>query len=225
VHPPPNAQQQREEQQRKEETRREEQERRNLEAQLHAFDAYEFYATLENWADHPVPEPISQIVRLTPLRQKVVMHQPLPLSRRELNDLQKLSSYCSRLLYLLRAIDRRGIECPYVHQQHRSCIEKAIEKCERLKNAGQEYTKGQGMWARFSQLLNRVHLDSMHKDVGSFKSVLEAVLIMCRHEAFAQDLLHIRRAVTYRTGVLLNSTEQKLQARSRSEMPSQPAAK
>ncbi len=207
MHPPPNAQQQREELQKKEEARREEQERRNLETQLQSFDAYEFYEALENWVSNPIPKPIRQTVHLTPLRQKVVMQQPLPLSRNELNDLRKLSSDCARLLYLLRAIDQRGIECPYVHQVNRPRLEKGIEKCDCLKAAGHEYTKTSGMWARFSQLLNKAHLDAMKKDLDFFKSRLEAVLMMCRHEEFAQDLMHIRRAVTYRTGMLLNPSE------------------
>jgi hypothetical protein len=208
VHPPPNAQQQREELQKKEESRREEQDRRNLEVQLQAFDAHEFYGTLESWTSYPVPKPIRQTIHLTPLRQKAVLRQPIPLSRKELSDLRKISSDCARLLYLLRAIDQRGIECPYVHQQYRSSLEKAIEKCDRLKTAGQDYSKTPGMWARCAQLFNKTHLDMMKKDLDFFKSRLEAILIMCRHEEFAQDLKHIRRAVTYRTGLLLNSSEQ-----------------
>jgi hypothetical protein len=207
VHPPPNAQQQREELQKKEEARREEQDRRSLEVQFQAFDAHGFYEALEGWATYPIPQPIQQTIHLTPLRQKVIMQQPMPLSRKELFDLRRISSDCARLLYLLRAINQRGIECPYVHQQHRPSLEKAIEKCDRLKTARQEYNKGFGMWARFAQLLNKSHLDSMKKDLDFFKTRLEAVLMMCRHEEFAQDLMHIRRAVTYRTGLLLSPNE------------------
>lgn len=222
MHPPPNAQQQREELQRREEARREEQERRNLETQLQTFDAYEFYGALDSWTTNPVPPPVRQTIHLTPLRQKVIMQQPLPLSRKELVDLRRLSSDCARLLYLLRAIDQRGIECPYVHQMHRPSLEKAIEKCDRLKAAGQEYTKSSGMWARFAQLFNRVHLDTMRRDLDFFKSRLEAILMMCRHEEFAQDLMHIRRAVTYRTGLLLNPGESPLRDR---QAASRPAAR
>lgn len=211
--------------QRREETRREEEARRNLEVALQAFDAYSFYAALENWANTAVPQPVSHTIHLTPLRQKVIMRQPLPLSRKELYDLRHLSSDCGRLLYLLRAIDQRGMECPYVHQQHRLCLEKAIEKCDQIKNAGEEYLKGQGFWARFVQLLNRAHLEVMKKDIDFFKGRLEAVLIMCRHEEFAQDLLHLRRAVTYRTGQLLNQSEQKPPSRPRPGVPSRPGVR
>jgi hypothetical protein len=213
VHPPPNAQQQREELQKKEEARREEQERNNLEMQLQSFDSHEFYEMLEGWANHPIPAPIRQTVHVTPLRQKIVLQQPLPLSRNELSDLRKISSNCAKLLYLLRAINQRGMECPYIHQLHKSSLEKAIEKCERLKSAGRDYNKRSGMWARFAQLFNKAHLDSMKKDLDFFRSRLEAILMMCRHEEFAQDLMNIRRAVTYRTGMLLNSKDSQAQLR------------
>jgi hypothetical protein len=209
----------------REEARREEQDRRTIEEQVQAFDAYQFYGAIESWASQPIPQPIQRTIHLTPLRQKVIQQQPLPVSRKELTDLRKVSSDCARLLYLLRAIDQRGMECPYVHCQHRTSLEKAIEKCDRLKSAGQDYYKSPGMWARFAQLFNKAHLDSMKKDVDFFKSRLEAVLMMCRHEEFAQDLLHIRRAVTYRTGLLLNSNEPPTRGREGQGSGPRPAAK
>jgi len=204
VHPPPNAQQQKEELQKKEEARRDEQERRDLEQQLQAFDAYEFYGSLEQWANHPIPSPIKQTIHLSPLRQKVISLQPMPLSRKELVGLRRISSDSGRLLYLLRAINHRGMECPYVHQLHRLCLEKAIEKCNRLAFAGVEYTKSPGICARLAQFFNMGHLSSMKRDLQFFKSRLETILIMCRHEEFAQDLIHLRRAVTHRTDMLMN---------------------
>lgn len=208
MHPPPNAQQQREELQKREEARREEQERRKLEAQIQEFDAYEFYESVEGWASQPVPMPVRKTVQQTPLRRTIVMQQPLPVSRKELVDLRRLSSDCARLLYILRAIDQRGIECPYVHQVRRPTIEKALDKCDRLRVAEENYKNRPGIGARFAKLFNKGHLDAIKRDVEFFKSRLEAILMMCRHEEFAQDLMHIRRAVTYRTGLLLKPGEQ-----------------
>ena len=203
MHPQPNTQQLREEQQRKEEARRDEQERRTLETQLRTFDAHGFYQAIEVWANHPIPSPVRQIIQLTPLRQKVMMHQPLPLTRSDLNHVRKLSSDCVRLLTLLRAIDQRGMECPCVHRMYRANLEKAVDKCARLKEARENHKKRRGLLAWCSYLLNGLHLDAMAKDLDFFQSRLEAILMICRHEEFAQDLVHLRRAVTYRTGLLL----------------------
>ncbi len=207
MHPPPNALQQREEMLKREESRREEQERRSLEVQLRTFDAHDFYDSLENWASQPVPSPVRQTIRLTPLRQKTIVQQPLPLSRKELADLRKLSSDCTRLLYLLRAIDQRGIECPYVHQVHRRSLERAIEKCDRLQVAEQEYGNRTGIKAFFAQLFQKAHLVAIRRDLDFFKSRLESMLTMCRHEEFAQELMHVRRPVTYRAGSVLTPTD------------------
>ncbi len=205
MHPPPNVQQQREELQRKEEARRDELERKNLENQIRSFDAHELYGAIEGWVNRPIPKPIPKTIRLTPLRQKVIMRQPAPLTRKELNEMRRLSSDCARLLYLLRAIDQRGIECPYVHQLHRSSLEKAIEKCDRLKAAGSSYSNGKGFFEKFFQIFSETHVDSMKKDVDFFKSRLEAILMMCRHEEFARDLMQIRRSVTCRSGEMKSS--------------------
>ena len=207
MHPQPSAQQAREETQRKEEARREEQERRQLESQLRAFDAYSFYGSIETWAAHPIPSPIAQTIRLTPLRRKVIMHQPMPLTRSEVGDIRRLSDNCVRLLALLRAIEQRGIECPYIHCLHRPELEKAIDKCTRLKVARQNYVRGRGVFAWCVHVLNGLHLDVMRREIDLFQSRLEAVLMMCRHEEFAHDLVNLRREVSYRTGILLKPSE------------------
>lgn len=119
---PPNPQQQREEALRKEEARKDEQERRQLETLLWDFDALAFYEKLSAWGNYPIPQPVPHEVRVTPLRQRIVMYQPLPLSRKELSDLRQLSRESARLLYLLRAIDQKGMECPYIHQQNKQIL-------------------------------------------------------------------------------------------------------
>jgi hypothetical protein len=222
VHPQPSAQQMREETQRKEETRREEQERQQLESQLRAFDAYSFYGGIETWAVHPIPAPIPQTIRLTPLRRKVIMRQPMPLTRNELQDIRRLSNDCVRLLALLRAIDQRGMECPYIHCLHRSELERAIDKCIRLKVARQNYVRGRGVVAWCIHVLNGLHLDAMKREADLFQSRLEAVLMMCRHEEFAHDLVNLRREVTYRTGLLLKSGEASPNGRSRQQVAASP---
>jgi hypothetical protein len=218
VHPQPSAQQAREETQRKEEARREEQERRQLESQLRAFDSYSFYGSIEAWAAHPIPSPIAQTIRLTPLRRKVIMHQPMPLTRSEVGDIRRLSDNCVRLLALLRAIDQRGIECPYIHCLHRSELERAIDKCARLKAARQNYVRGRGVFAWCAHVLNGLHLDAMRREVDLFQGRLEAVLMMCRHEEFAHDLVNLRREVTYRTELLLKPSEAPQSGRSRQQI-------
>lgn len=207
MHPQPSAQQMREETQRKEDARREEQERQQLESQLRAFDAYSFYASIEAWAANPIPALIPQTIRLTPLRRRVIMHQPMPLTRCELGEIRKLSDNCSRLLALLRAINQRGVECPCIHRLHRSELERAIDKCLRLKVARKNYVRGRGVFAWCVHVLNGLHLDAMKREVDLLQSRLEAVLMMCRHEEFANDLMNLRREVTYRTGLLLKPGE------------------
>ena len=198
MHPQPNAQQMREEVQKKEEARREEQERAQLESQLRAFDAYSFYDAIESWAARPIPSPVPQIIQLTPLRRKVIMHQPMPLTRRELREVRKLSDECVRLLTLLRVVSQRGVECPYIHRLHRIGLEKAIAKCSRLKAAGKGYVRDRGFFAWCLHLLNALHLSAMTREVGLFQNRLEAVLVMCRHEEFASDLMNLRREVSRR---------------------------
>lgn len=193
---PTHPQLQREEQLKRDEARKEELERNQLESLLRDFDSLSFYESLERWEQSPIPQPVRQQIRVTPLRQKEVVHQPMPISRKELYDLRRLSSESARLLYLLRAIDQKGIECPYIHQQNKQVLERALEKCERLQEARSKFLEGKGLWARLNQLLNRIHVDAAKKDLEAFKNKLEAVLLMCRHQEFAQDLAKLRRVVS-----------------------------
>lgn len=189
---PSQLQQQREEQQRKDDSKKEEQEKERLEALLRDFDSPSFYESLAQWGKAPVPQPIRHRVQVTTMRQKDVFNQPLPISRKDLTDLRRLSSASSRLLYLLRAIDQRGMESPYIHQQNKHLLEQALEKIEKLQKAEKKYFEGKGLFARLTQLLNAIHLDAAKKDLESFKNKLEAVLLMCRHQEFAQDLVKLR---------------------------------
>jgi hypothetical protein len=198
VHPQPSAQQPREEAKKKEEALREEEERRRLDVRLRDFDAYSFYENMEVWADYPVPPPFPQMIRLTPLRRKVIMHQPIPLTRNELREIRRLSEECVKLLSLLRAVDQLGMECPYIHRLHRSGLEKAIDKCVRIKIAQKNYIGDRGVFAWLWHILNGLHLSAMRREVHLFQERLEAILVMCRHEEFAHDLMNLRREFSYR---------------------------
>jgi hypothetical protein len=198
MHPPPNPNQQREEFIRKEQARREDAARRELEERLTEFDAHSFYQSLETWIHKPIPRPIPYSVRLTPLRQKVILYQPMPITRKELSKMRRLSASCALLISLLRAVEQRGLECPYIHQINKKSLEKALEKCRHLSEARGRYFRRRGFWARVSQLVNRPHLGSTKRDVEVFTNRLEALLMICRHEEFAQDLMRLRQAVTSR---------------------------
>lgn len=221
MHPIPNAQQQREEQLRREEDRREEKERQQLEAELRNFDAHRFYDALERWTSIPIPRPIPRTVHVTPFRQKVIMIQPLPISRWDLNEMRQLSNDCSRLVGLLRTIDQRGIEYPYIHVVYRGLMEKAIEKCLHLHAAREQYTQSsRGVWGQLGRLLNISLLDAAKKDIEKFKQRLEVLLMMTRHQEFLSDLIRLKRSVTYRTGALLDQGEV-VSAQSRNQAPRQ----
>ncbi len=199
MHPPPNHQQQREEQLRKEEARREDNAKRSLEDQLDAFDAYAFYDKLQNWADRPIPQPNVHCVHITPIRTEKVVQQPLPVTSKDLVVIHKISSDCARLLYLLRALDQRGMECPYIHQQSQACLQRAIEQCIKLQKAGTDYLQGKGLWNLVTRFFRASHINLVKKDLDFFKNRLEAVQILCRHQEFAQDLQKMKAAITYRT--------------------------
>ena len=208
MHPPPNAQQQREEQLRKEEARREENERRSLEADLRTFDSHRFYETLDQWTVISVPQQVPRTIHVTPFKQKTIMIQPLPINRRDLNDMRKLSYDCSRLVGLLRATDQRGVEYPYIHLAYRALLERAIAKCAQLHVARELYSKSvRGFWNQLGRLLNISFLDAAKKDIEIFKQRLEALLMMSRHQEFVDDLVRLRRSVTYRTGAQLDQRE------------------
>jgi len=198
MHPPPNPQQQREEQMRREQSRQEELIRKELERKLVEFDAHAFYSFLQEWVDKAVPKPIPYSVHLTPNRRRVIMHQPMPLTRKQLIEMRRISASCARLLSLLRAVDQKGLECPYIHQTNRIWLERAIDKCERINRARKKYLKKRGFWARLGQMMNIFHLDSVRRDSEFFKKRLEAVLMMCRQQEFSQDLMRLRQSVLSR---------------------------
>jgi len=199
MHPPPNPNQQRDDFLRKEQDRREESVRRDLEQRLSDFDAHSFYHSLESWVSVPIPKPVPYSVRLTPLKQKVVLYQPVPITRKELSKMRRISVSCAVLISLLRSVEQRGLECPYIHQINRRSLEAAIEKCRHLREARDRYFRRRGFWARFGQLLNSPHMASLKRDTEVFSKRLEALLMICRHEEFAQDLMRLRQAVTSRS--------------------------
>ena len=191
VHPM-QPQQQREDFLRREESRKEEQEKNRLESLLRDFDSLSFYGALERWEKAPIPQPVRHQVTVTLMRQKAMYYQPLPISRKELWDLRQISKDGARLLALLQAADQKGMDCPYIHQQNKHILELALEKCQKLKEAGDKYLDRRGFWARFCQFFNLLHMDAAKKDIDAFEDKLEAVLLMCRHQEFAQDLIKLR---------------------------------
>lgn len=192
MHPPASQQQMREEQLRKEEARREEEMRKTLESQLSSFDAYSFYEELQKWSIQKVPEPIEENVYITPIRKEKVFQQVLPVSRKDLKDIRLLSSSCARLLYLLRAIDQHGIECPYIYTQKQAIIEHALDRCKLLQKASLEYVKTSGLWNSLFRLLQKAHLSEAQKELEFFKNRLEAVYILCHQQEFVLDLQKMR---------------------------------
>ncbi len=224
MHPLPNAQQQKDDQLRREEDRREENERRQLEAQMRDFDAHRFYDALEVWTSIPIPPLVPQTLHLTPFRQKIVMVQPLPISRRDLNEMRQLSYDCSRLISLLRTMDQRGMEYPYINFVYRGLLEKAIAKCLHLHTAREQYTRtSRGLWGQLSRLLNISLLDAARKDIERFKQRLEALVMMTRHQEFLSDLIRLKRSVTYRTGAVLDQNQGASPPARRPPPPRQPA--
>jgi hypothetical protein len=199
VHPPANHQQQREELTRKEESRREEFAKKTLEVQLEAFDAYKFYENLRQWAAKPIPKPTMHCVHITPVRKEEVVQQPCPITNKDLTAMHTISSDCARLLYLLRSLDEKGMECPYIHLQNQNCLHMAIDRCNRLQKAGIDYLQSTGLWSWVTALFRKSHFNLVKKDLESFKNRLEAIQILCRHQEFAQDLQKMKAAVTYRS--------------------------
>jgi len=198
-------QQQKEDPVKKEKALREEREKRLLEIQIREFDANAFYESLLRWMDTPLPQPIVKAVRVTPLRQKTMIHQPLPISRKGLNDLRKISANTARLISLLHAIEVKGVECPYIHQQYRRHLEQAIQRCRQLQEARVRYKQGKGFWMLLRRLLNKLHLDSVQHDVSFFQRRLEALLLFCRHQEFAHDLQHLNRMYSSRSNATVKA--------------------
>lgn len=189
--------------QRKEEVRKEELERKNLEDELLSFDAHDFYENVHEWALRPVTKPVRRSQHISWLNNGPNEFQPLPVAQTEFSHLHRLASWSSRLLALLKSAEQRGLGCPYVHQVHKETLESAIRKCKDIQAAVQRFQSSSGMTARLLYLLHRGYIVSLSDEVKNFLNRLEAILLICRHEEFAQDLVRLRRAVTYRTGYIL----------------------
>ncbi len=187
----------------KEEARKEEQEKRNLEQELMDFDAHAFYDRLLAWAEKEIPKPYKRTLHVSLFRIKQVLWQPLPLTRADEKELLSVSTATGKVLSLLRRIDQKGLECPYVHQVNKAILEQAVDKCDRLKEASGKYLQTKGLLARISQFFHKNHVLSALKDVEYLKRRLESIIVMCRHQEFAQDLMRLRREVTFRTGNIL----------------------
>jgi hypothetical protein len=171
-------------------------ERLLLEEQLRDFDAMAFYDELEQWCEAPIPQPISQKIRTSPFKMEETLKYPLPLSRGALYTVRQLSTKCTRVLYLLRAIDRYGIECPFIYQHNKRLVEQSLAKCETLLQARSLYLRGSGLWTRLHQCLNVVHIFAIRRDLEAFRKKLEAIALLSRHYEFAQDLVRLRQLVS-----------------------------
>ncbi len=188
---------------RKEESRREEQEKRAIENDLRDFDAHGFYDKLLVWSEKEIVKPYKRTLHINPFRVKQVLWQPMPLTRNDIRELEKLSTVTAQLLSLLRLADQKGLECPYIHQLNRQVLEKAIHMCDRLKDATTKYLEAKGFFAWIHHLFNRSNAENSLRDLEYFRRRLEAISMMCHHQEFAQDLIRLRREVTYRTGNIL----------------------
>ncbi len=188
--------------QRKEE-KREEQEKRLLEQELLDFDAYAFYEKIGAWSTLPIPKPYKRSIHVGLFRVKQVLWQPLPLTKIEERELRALSIVTGKVLALLRRVDEKGLECPYIHQVNKEVLEAAIYRCDQLKEASLKYLSTRGFFARLSQIFYRSHMLTSIKDIEFFKRRLESIAMICKHQEFTQDLLRIKREVTFRTGNVL----------------------
>ena len=199
VHTPPQVR----DEHKKEEAKREELERRTLESDLLNFDAHDFYDRLEKWSLRPVPQPVYRYNQISWNKKEPNMFQPIPISRAEFPSLRSLSSLASTLLALLKSAEEKGLSCPYVHQLNKETLEVTIRKCQDLQKAIERFRAGSGMVSRLLLLLHNGYIHVLSDEVKKFLSRLEAIFLICRHEEFAQDLVRLRRAVTYRTGYIL----------------------
>lgn len=168
--------------------KREEQEKRQAENQLLAFDSYSFYEKLGAWSKQPTPQPTKEDVRVSLWAKKEAYRQPLPVSRGDYNELQKLSKGAAKLLQLLRIAELRGVECPYIHTESRREMQRAAERCRILLEATEKFKQAAGLRAHISRLLNLFHISSAKKDLQSFKARLDAIANYCRQLEFARDI-------------------------------------
>lgn len=189
--------------QKRDEARKEELERRTIEEELHAFNAHDFYEKLCTWSSIAVPQPVHRKAHISWTKKDPGEFQPIPVARVDFSFIHSISSRAGRLLYLLKSAEQKGMNCPYVHQMNKETLEKAVEKCKEIKKAIDRFYSGSSMVARLVYLLHKGYIYVLSKEIDVLLSRLEAIFLICRHEEFAQDLVHLRRAVTYRTGYVL----------------------
>lgn len=200
---PPNQASPPKEDPKKEEARREEQAKLALEQELADFDAHLYYEQLASWIEMPIPKQYKRALHISLFKIKEVPWQPLPISRVDERSLNMISQSTRKVLDLLRRVDQKGLECPYIHQLNKHVIEQAIAKCGDLQEASKRYLNARGVSARFDQFFHKSHLLYALKDLDAFKKRLEAIFVMCRHQEFAHELMTLRRDVTFRTGNVL----------------------
>lgn len=198
-----NPNQQVRDEQKREEMRREELEKRRVEEELHGFNAHAFYEALERWISIPIPAPVQSKQHIFILKKHTTSFQPVPIPRAEFRNLYALSVRSGQLLQLLRVAEQKGFECPYIHQVNKDTLERAIQKCHDLKQAISRFKEASGMVSRLLHLLHGSYVQVLWREVERLHNRLEAVFLLSRQAEFTQDLVNLRRAVTYRTGYVL----------------------
>lgn len=189
--------------QKRDEARREELEKRRIEEELHAFDSHGFYAAIDSWLRKPVVQPVQSKRSVGFFGKQASSYQPLPVPRAEFRELYSLSKQTAYLLSLLKGAEHRGFECPYIHQANKEALERAMKKCGELKEALSRFHDSSTMVAKLLYLLHGSYARVLGREIERFFYRLEALFLLCRQAEFAQDLVKIRRAVTYRTGYVL----------------------
>ncbi len=181
----------------KRDEKREENERRLVEQQLLEFDSHSFYDNLNAWTEKPCPKPEHQDVRVSLLRKKDALVQPLPIARHQMLELRRLSRGTLKLLRLLRSIDQKGIECPYVHTQNKKNIELAAKKCLELLEGASRYRSSRGFVNLIKRVFHGLFLSRAAKEIEYFKIRLESLLLFCRHQEFAREISSLSHAMSY----------------------------
>ncbi len=182
----------------KKEDKKEELERRLLEAQLYDFDSHALYDRIAVWVQKPIVKPIHHDLRVS-LTQKVdTLIQPLPITRDELEEVKKLSKWTLQLLQMLRSIDQKGMEYPYVHIDNRKNLEAASKRAKELLDSINRFKNAHGIAARLKYLLHFVHVTRAETDIKQFKTRLDALMLLCQHQAFARELTKMNFAMSYK---------------------------
>lgn len=198
-----NPNQQARDDQRKEEGRREELEKRRVEEEIHGCDAHDFYDQLARWLDIPIPPPVYSHQHIFIFKKNQASFQPIPVTRLQFRFLYSLSNRTGQILKLLRVAEQKGFECPYIHQVNKEILESAIQKCDALQKAIVRFRSTSGMVSRLLHLLQGSYVQVLAREVERFRNRLEAIFLLSRQAEFTQDLVKLRRAVTYRTGYVL----------------------